>query len=235
MRQQVQAAIKAGEDFRGERRIVRPNGEIRYVQTCVEVMKNDEGRVVGMHGICFDVTERKQAEIALERTREQLSQMQKMEALGQLTGGIAHDFNNLLMIVSGHAELLRRKLTDPNQLRAIEAIMGAGHRGERLTRQLLTFSRRQPLNPVPIDLSPAGAGAAPDAQQLAARQHHARRSICPTTYGRSRPMSPNSSWRWSTSRSMRATPCSTAAPSRSRRATCPRARAAPDTRRSITW
>jgi nitrogen-specific signal transduction histidine kinase/ActR/RegA family two-component response regulator len=106
-----------------------------------------------MHGICFDVTERKQAEIALERTREQLSQMQKMEALGQLTGGIAHDFNNLLMIVSGHAELLRRKLADPNQLRAIEAIMGAGHRGERLTRQLLTFSRRQPLNPVPIDLS----------------------------------------------------------------------------------
>ena len=174
VRQQVQAAIKAGEDFRGERRIVRPNGEIRYVQTCVEVMKNDEGRVVGMHGICFDVTERKQAEIALERTREQLSQMQKMEALGQLTGGIAHDFNNLLMIVSGHAELLRRKLTDPNQLRAIEAIMGAGHRGERLTRQLLTFSRRQPLNPVSIDLSPAGAGAAPDAQQLAARQHHAR-------------------------------------------------------------
>ena len=131
---------------------MRPNGEIRYVQTCVELIKNDDGRVVGMHGICFDVTERKQAEIALERTREQLAQMQKMEALGQLTGGIAHDFNNLLMIVSGHAEMLRRKLTEPNQLRAIEAILGAGRRGERLTRQLLTFSRRQPLNPVPIDL-----------------------------------------------------------------------------------
>ena len=152
VRAQVQAAIKAGRGFRGERRIVRPNGEIRYVQTCVELMKNDTGAVVGMHGICFDVTERKLAEIELERTREQLAQMQKMEALGQLTGGIAHDFNNLLMIVSGHAELLRRKLTDTAQLRAIEAIMGAGHRGERLTRQLLTFSRRQPLNPVPIDL-----------------------------------------------------------------------------------
>jgi PAS domain S-box-containing protein len=152
VREQVQAAIKAGEGFRGDRRIVRPNGEIRHVQTCVEVIKNDAGRIVSMHGICFDVTERKQAEIELERTREQLAQMQKMEALGQLTGGIAHDFNNLLMIVSGHAELLRRKLADPAQLRAIEAIMGAAHRGERLTRQLLTFSRRQPLNPVPIDL-----------------------------------------------------------------------------------
>jgi PAS domain S-box-containing protein len=152
VRAQVQSAIKAGHGFRGERRIVRPNGEIRYVQTCVELMKNDAGTVIGMHGICFDVTDRKQAEIELERTREQLAQMQKMEALGQLTGGIAHDFNNLLMIVSGHAELLRRKLNDPNQLRAIEAIMGASQRGERLTRQLLTFSRRQPLNPVPIDL-----------------------------------------------------------------------------------
>jgi PAS domain S-box-containing protein len=150
--EQVRAAIQAGKGFGGERRIMRPNGEIRYVQNCVELVKNDAGRVVGMHGICFDITERKQAEIELERTREQLAQMQKMEALGQLTGGIAHDFNNLLMIVSGHAELLRRKLADPNQLRAIEAIMGAGQRGERLTRQLLTFSRRQPLNPVAIDL-----------------------------------------------------------------------------------
>ena len=152
VREQVQAAIKAGRGFHGERRIVRPNGEIRYVQTCVELVKNDAGRVVRMHGICLDVTERKQAEIALERTREQLAQMQKMEALGQLTGGIAHDFNNLLMIVSGHAEMLRRKLSEPNQLRAVDAILGAGQRGESLTRQLLTFSRRQPLNPVPIDL-----------------------------------------------------------------------------------
>ena len=55
-----------------------------------------------MHGVCLDVTDRKLAEKALERTREQLAQVHKMEAIGQLTGGIAHDFNNLLMIVSGH-------------------------------------------------------------------------------------------------------------------------------------
>jgi PAS domain S-box-containing protein len=152
VREQVQQAIGSGQGFRDERRIVRPNGEIRYTQNCVEIVKDEGQRVVALHGICLDVTERKQAELALERTREQLAQMQKMEALGQLTGGIAHDFNNLLMIVSGHAELLRRRLSDPAQLRAIDAILGAGKRGESLTRQLLTFSRRQPVNPVPLDV-----------------------------------------------------------------------------------
>jgi CheY-like chemotaxis protein len=76
-----------------------------------------------------------------------------MEALGQLTGSIAHDFNNLLMIVSGHAQLLRRRLTDPKHLQAVEAVHAAANRGESLTRQLLAFSRRQPINPVVTDLN----------------------------------------------------------------------------------
>src|SRR5207253_7272741 len=100
-----------------------PNGEVRHIQNCVEVIKNAEGRVVRLLGICLDITDRKEAEAALERTREQLAQAQKMEAIGQLTGGIAHDFNNLLMIVSGHAEMLRRKLSDPAKAsQAIDAI-----------------------------------------------------------------------------------------------------------------
>src|SRR5262249_15531326 len=104
-----------------------------------------------------DVTEQRAAARELERTREQLAQMQKLEAIAQLTGGIAHDFNNLLMIVSGHAEMLRRRLSDPKssdpkQLASLDAIGGAAKRGENLTRQLLTFSRRQPLYPVATDL-----------------------------------------------------------------------------------
>jgi CheY-like chemotaxis protein len=75
-----------------------------------------------------------------------------MEALGQLTGSIAHDFNNLLMIVSGHAQLLRRRLNDPKHLQAIDAVNSAANRGESLTRQLLAFSRRQPINPIVTDL-----------------------------------------------------------------------------------
>ncbi|MGH6770539.1 MAG: MASE1 domain-containing protein [Xanthobacteraceae bacterium] len=152
VRDEVQQAIRAGDGFHGERRIVRPNGEIRHLQTRVEVIRNEAGRAVRMHGICLDVTDRRQAELALERTREQLAQVQKMEAIGQLTGGIAHDFNNLLMIISGHTEMLRRRLNDPRAIHGLDAVQTAARRGESLTRQLLTFSRRQPLNPISVDL-----------------------------------------------------------------------------------
>jgi integral membrane sensor domain MASE1 len=80
-----------------------------------------------------------QAEAALLESQERLAQAQKMEALGQLTGGIAHDFNNILMIVSGHAEMLRRRVAEPKALRGLDAIERAIRRGENLTRQLLTF------------------------------------------------------------------------------------------------
>jgi PAS domain S-box-containing protein len=152
VQRQFRNAVSTGQGFRDERRIIRPNGETRYLQNCVEVVKDAQGKVIRLFGISHDVTERREAEMALERTREQLAQVQKMEALGQLTGGIAHDFNNLLMIVSGHAEMLRRRLTDARALKGIDAVLTAARRGESLTRQLLTFSRRQSLNPVPIDL-----------------------------------------------------------------------------------
>src|SRR6185437_9348341 len=74
------------------------------------------------------------------------------EAIGKLTGGIAHDFNNLLMIIGGNAQTFKR-LLDPKLPRAIEAIQTAAKRGEKLTRQLLTFSRNQHLSPTVIDLA----------------------------------------------------------------------------------
>jgi CheY-like chemotaxis protein len=75
-----------------------------------------------------------------------------METIGRLTGGIAHDFNNLLTVVSGNAELLRDQAPDDRVARRASAIRRAAKQGERLTRQLLAFSRRQMLRPEPVDL-----------------------------------------------------------------------------------
>jgi PAS domain S-box-containing protein len=148
----VSEAFQSGQGFRMEERIVRPDGEIRHLLSSGKVIKDESGRVVQMLGICQDITDQKKAELALAQTRDQLAQAQKLEALGQLTGGIAHDFNNILMIVSGQAQLLRRRISDPKQLQALDAIATAASRGETLTRQLLAFSRRQKLSPVTIDL-----------------------------------------------------------------------------------
>jgi two-component system NtrC family sensor kinase len=82
-----------------------------------------------------------------------LRQAQRLEAIGQLTGGVAHDFNNLLMIISGSAQRLRAELTDKRYVRLLEMIATATHRGETLTRQLLTYSRQQMLTPQVIDLA----------------------------------------------------------------------------------
>jgi signal transduction histidine kinase/CheY-like chemotaxis protein len=87
-----------------------------------------------------------------EHAQAALRQAQRMEAVGQLTGGIAHDFNNLLMVFSGNAALLREQARDDAVQRRASAIMRAVERGERLTRQLLAFSRRQVLRPEPVDL-----------------------------------------------------------------------------------
>jgi len=83
-----------------------------------------------------------------EKTEEQLRQSQKMEAVGQLTGGIAHDFNNILMIVMANAEAIADEgnVDDESRTR-VEGIIGAIERAANLTRQLLAFSRKQPLQP----------------------------------------------------------------------------------------
>jgi PAS domain S-box-containing protein len=131
---------------------VRRDKSLFWASVVIEAIRDEVGTLAGFVNITRDITERREAQASLERAQEQLAQSQKMEALGQLTGSIAHDFNNLLTIVSGHAQLLRRRLTEPKHVQAIDAIHSAANRGESLTRQLLAFSRRQPLNPVVTDL-----------------------------------------------------------------------------------
>jgi PAS domain S-box-containing protein len=131
---------------------VRKNGAPFFITGSVFSVRDDAGNLVGFANILRDATERRDAHEKLVEAREQLAMAQKMEAIGKLTGGIAHDFNNLLMIIGGSAQIFAR-LLDPKLPRAIEAIQTAAKRGESLTRQLLTFSRHQPLNPIVVDLN----------------------------------------------------------------------------------
>jgi signal transduction histidine kinase/CheY-like chemotaxis protein len=87
------------------------------------------------------------------RAEDSLRQAQKIEAIGQLTGGVAHDFNNLLMVISGGLDMLGRASEPARRQILLDGMRQAAHRGAALTKQLLAFSRRQPLQPQPVDLA----------------------------------------------------------------------------------
>ncbi|MGH8714036.1 MAG: PAS domain S-box protein, partial [Casimicrobiaceae bacterium] len=144
-------AAREGQ-FQAETWLVRKDGSRFYASVVMDAIRSDSGELIGFANLVRDIAVQHEAQLALEQTREQLAQAQKMEALGQLTGGIAHDFNNLLMIVSGYAQILQRRLKETKDMQAVEAIRAAANRGEKLTRQLLAFSRRQQLMPVVVDL-----------------------------------------------------------------------------------
>jgi PAS domain S-box-containing protein len=138
--------------FEAEAWRMRKDGSLFWANVVVDAIRDEFGKLVGFAKITRDITEKRNAQEALERAHEQLAQAQKMEALGQLTGGVAHDFNNLLMVVSGQAQSLLRRTTDQKNIRSLQAILTAASRGEALTRQLLTFSRRQTQNPRTVHL-----------------------------------------------------------------------------------
>ncbi|MBL8629194.1 MAG: PAS domain-containing protein [Rhodospirillaceae bacterium] len=92
-----------------------------------------------------DVTERRLSE-------QKLMEAQRMDAVGRLTGGLAHDFNNMLAVIMGNTEMLLAKLSDHSQIRSAELIRGAAKRGADVISRLLSFARRQPLDPKALDV-----------------------------------------------------------------------------------
>jgi PAS domain S-box-containing protein len=126
----------------------RKDGSRFWAGVVIDVIQ-DNGELVGFAKITRDLTERRDAQIELERSREQLFQSQKMEAVGQLTGGLAHDFNNLLAGIGGSLELLKTRLAQGrlgDLERFIAAAQGATSRAAALTQRLLAFGRRQNLD-----------------------------------------------------------------------------------------
>ena len=144
----VREALEAHRPFRLTYRIRRADGEIRWVweQGSVGTGKGDE--VPTLEGFVSDVTDRRRAELEIERINEQLRQAQKMEAVGRLAGGIAHDFNNVLTAILGYSDIVLGRLASTDPLRdRVSEIRRAGERAAGLTKQLLTFSRKQVLSP----------------------------------------------------------------------------------------
>jgi PAS domain S-box-containing protein len=146
----LELAVQGRHEVEGWR--TRKNGTPFFVTGVLTAIRDDNANLIGFASVIRDATERRDTQEKLVEAREQLAMAQKMEAIGKLTGGIAHDFNNLLMIIGGSAQMFKR-LLDPKLPRAVEALQTAAKRGESLTRQLLTFSRRQHLNPTVVDLN----------------------------------------------------------------------------------
>ena len=127
----------SGEAIEEEREITFVDGTVRPIIIAKFPVRDPEGNLVGVGTFNTDLSQQRDAE-------RQLRQAQKMDALGQLTGGIAHDFNNLLMIIGGHARLAMGSLDNHGDAEtSLKKVLRATDQATSLTRQLLTFSRRQ--------------------------------------------------------------------------------------------
>lgn len=135
---------------------LRKDGSKFWALVVIDRIDDDDGNFVGFAKVTRDMTERYEAQRELKAVQEQLAAAQKMEAIGQLSGGIAHDFNNLLMIVIGNLEMAQTqagKLGGASLSRSLQNAMRGARRAAALTSRLLAFSRRQALDPKPIDLN----------------------------------------------------------------------------------
>lgn len=139
------AATEGRYEMQGWR--VRKDGSQFWANVVIDPIRDETGTLVGYAKITRDMSQAREMEQTLLRTREQLAHAQKIEALGRLTGGVAHDFNNILTVIGGQASILGHRLTEPRDRSAVQAIANATQRGETLTRQMLVFSRQQRLEP----------------------------------------------------------------------------------------
>ena len=165
--------------------VVPPDGAVKWIEARYIIFYDADGRPIRVAGVNVDITDRKRANLQLQafaatleervlertqalenenearrRAEESLRQMQKMEAVGQLTGGVAHDFNNLLTIIMGGLDIIGThipSISDPAAAARVTrgrdmALQGA-RRAATLTQRLLAFSRQQPLAPKPLDVN----------------------------------------------------------------------------------
>jgi PAS domain S-box-containing protein len=151
----AQATTAGRYDAEGLR--VRKDGSKFWASVVIDPIRDETGRLIGFAKVTRDITERMEAQRKLRETQDQLAASQKLEAIGQLSGGLAHDFNNLLMIVLGNLETAQRHARQmsagANLQRALSNATRGAQRAAALTSRLLAFSRRQALDPKPVDVN----------------------------------------------------------------------------------
>jgi len=139
-------ARRADEEYDQTYRVIRPDGGLRWVRDRAYPVRDPSGKVYRIAGVASDITDLKVAEQGKENALLELAQTRKLEAVGLLAGGIAHDFNNLLTSISGFSQLALLKLDDASEAAAdLRTVCESADRAAGLTRQLLAFSRKQPL------------------------------------------------------------------------------------------
>ena len=150
-------AAAEGQSRQRELRLTSTEDPGWYLISCNPI--REEERITGVLIVAREITARKRHEEMLRRNEETTRQAQKMEAIGRLAGGVAHDFNNLLTVIGTYCELLKQGVAEGNVRRAdVDEIYNATVRAAALTNQLLTFSRKQVLQPRLISLNEIVAG-----------------------------------------------------------------------------
>lgn len=143
----IREALSNWDPVRAELVNYTKSGEPYWVEIEIVPLANEKGWFTHWVAVERDVTERHQL-------HERLQHLERMEAIGQLTGSVAHDFNNLLTVMLGNAELLHDDLADrPGLQSSAKLIVQAGLQGAALTKRLLAFARRQPLEPRAVDVN----------------------------------------------------------------------------------
>jgi len=150
----LEEVLERGYSESQEYHIITKDGGRILVEMSTSIVKGADGKPTGLVAVSRDITERKRAEEDKEGITAQLLQAQKMEAIGALAGGIAHDFNNLITAIQGYADIAMTEVDETEPLyRNLKGIDAACSRAAKLTRQLLLFSRKNPLEVTPLDIN----------------------------------------------------------------------------------
>ncbi|MDK1022848.1 MAG: PAS domain S-box protein [Gammaproteobacteria bacterium] len=137
-----------------ELEVTKKDGSRIQIEIKASFMRDENGKAYGVVGVARDISQRHQAEKDRKKLESQLQVSQRMDSIGQFAGGIAHDFNNLLVAILGYSDLaLNQQGLSPEAREFVGEIKAAGERAAALTQKLLTFSKRQFIEPMPINVN----------------------------------------------------------------------------------